>query len=165
MVIMTRTKDEDLVGADIQGRFLQKQRSDLEARVNLAKKYNADLFISIHCNSIPSQRWSGAQTFYDPENKQSELLGKTIQAELIKQLKNTNRQALVRSDTYLFKNLEIPAVIVECGFLSNPTEAQLLSQPEYQHRLAFAIYSGIVKYLADEVNGIKVKNYKKGAHF
>lgn len=156
MVIMTRNTDRDLVDSNIAGRFLLKQRSDLQNRVKLSKEYNADIFISIHCNSIPSERWSGAQTFYDPENKESEILAKTIQSELIKQLKNTKRQALIRRDTYLFENLEIPAVIIECGFLSNPKEAELLSQNEYQYRLAFAIYSGIVKYLAgeaEEVNG------------
>jgi len=154
MVIMTRNIDSDLVNPDIQGKFLQKQRTDLEARVKIANDHKADLFVSIHCNSTPSPRWYGAQTFYESENKDSETLGKAIQAELIKQLKNTKRQALVRRDTYLFRNLEIPTVIIECGFLSNPTETQLLTQEEYQYRLAFAIYSGIVKYLAGETEEV-----------
>jgi len=154
MIIMTRNTDTDLVDPNLNGTFLARQRSDLERRVKLAQDYKADLFISIHCNSTPSQRWAGAQTFYDPGNKESELLGKAIQGEIIRQLRNTKRQALVRRDTFLFDNLEIPTVIVECGFLSNPEEAKLLSQEEYQYRLAFAIYSGVVKYLAGEITEI-----------
>ncbi|KJS84966.1 MAG: hypothetical protein JM58_09345 [Peptococcaceae bacterium BICA1-8] len=154
MVIMTRNEDSDLVAPDSNGSFLTKQRSDLENRVKLAHDYQADLFISIHSNSTPSQIWAGAQTFYNSEHKESETLGKAIQEEIIKQLKNTKRQALVRKETYLFDKLEIPAVIIECGFLSNPKEAELLSQQEYQHRMAFAIYSGIVKYLSGETNEV-----------
>lgn len=154
MIILTRNTDSDLIDPNLNGSFLTKQRSDLESRVKLAQNYGAHLFVSIHCNSIPSPRWAGAQTFYDPDNKESELLGKTIQGEIIKQLKNTKRQALVRRDTFLFDNLEIPTVIIECGFLSNPQEAKLLSQEDYQYRLAYAIYSGIVKYLAGEIGEV-----------
>ncbi len=150
MVVMTRNTDTDLVGTDVQGSLLQKQRIDLQNRVKLARDYNADIFISIHCNSIPSERWSGAQTFFEPGDVESEQLAKCIQNELIQQLKNTKRQAIQRKDTFLFNELDIPTVIVECGFLSNPKEARLLTEPEYQYRLAYAIYSGIVKYLADK---------------
>ncbi|MFZ5942566.1 MAG: N-acetylmuramoyl-L-alanine amidase CwlD [Bacillota bacterium] len=150
MVIMTRNTDQDLVDPDLEGRFLVKQRSDLDNRVKLAEKYNADLFISIHCNSIPSEKWSGAQTFYPADSKESEILAKSIQEQIISQIGNTKRQALVRKDTFLFDNLKIPSVIIECGFISNPKEAELLTQEEYQYRLAFAIYSGMAKYLAGE---------------
>ncbi|NLT93927.1 MAG: N-acetylmuramoyl-L-alanine amidase CwlD [Clostridia bacterium] len=158
MVIMTRNTDTDLVDPNVNGSLLSRQRSDLQKRVELAKEYDADLFISIHCNSTPSQVWSGAQTFYDPENKESEALAKSIQREIIEQLKNTKRQALVRRDTFLFENLEIPVVIIECGFLSNPKEAELLQQEEYQYRLAYAIYSGVVKYLANEITEVNLDN-------
>jgi N-acetylmuramoyl-L-alanine amidase len=158
MVIMTRNSDTDLVDPNLNGSLLARQRSDLKKRVELAKEYDADLYISIHCNSTPSQVWSGAQTFYDPENEESEVLAKSIQGEIIEQLKNTKRQALVRRDTFLFENLEIPVVIIECGFLSNPKEAELLNQEEYQYRLAHAIYSGVVKYLANEINEVNGDN-------
>ena len=155
---MTRNSDTDLVDPNLNGSLLARQRSDLKKRVELAKEYDADLYISIHCNSTPSQVWSGAQTFYDPENEESEVLAKSIQGEIIEQLKNTKRQALVRRDTFLFENLEIPVVIIECGFLSNPKEAELLNQEEYQYRLAHAIYSGVVKYLANEINEVNGDN-------
>lgn len=154
MVIMTRNSDTDLVSPDLQGPLIRKQRSDLQKRVEIATDYSADLFISIHCNSTPSTRWSGAQTFYDGENKNSEFLAKAIQSQIIKQLRNTKRNALVRKDTFLFDNLEIPAIIIECGFISNPTEAKLLAQEEYQYRMAYAIYSGIVEYLAGEIKEV-----------
>lgn len=158
MVIMTRNTDTDLVDPNLEGSLLARQRADLEKRVELAKEYEADLFISIHCNSTPSPVWSGAQTFYDPKNKESERLAKSIQGEIIDQLKNTKRQALVRRDTFLFDNLEIPTVIIECGFLSNPKEARLLMEEDYQYRLAHAIYSGVVKYLANEINEVNSEN-------
>ncbi|MFZ7104447.1 MAG: N-acetylmuramoyl-L-alanine amidase CwlD [Peptococcaceae bacterium] len=154
MVIMTRNKDTDLVNPDLQGRFLAKQRSDLENRVKMANDYSADLYISIHCNSTPSERWTGAQTFYDENNKAGEVLAKSIQNQIVKQLRNTKREALIRKNTFLFEQLQIPTVIIECGFISNPNEAKLLSQEEYQYRMAYAIYSGLVKYLAGEVSEV-----------
>lgn len=153
IVLMTRDSDVDLVGA-AEGSFLQKQRADLKNRVDIAKEQEVDIFISIHCNSIPSPKWSGAQTFFEPENQESEIIAKTVQQELIKQLKNTKRQAIKREDTYLFRNLDIPAIIIECGFLSNPKEADLLTQEEYQHCIAFAIYSGLVKHFAQNAEQV-----------
>lgn len=153
IVFMTRDSDVDLVN-DENGSLLEKQRADLKNRVAIAKEQGVDTYISIHCNSIPSPKWSGAQTFFDPENQESEIIAKTVQQELIKQLKNTKRQAIKREDTYLFRNLEVPTIIIECGFLSNPKEANLLTQEEYQHCVAFAIYSGLVKHYAQNAEQV-----------
>lgn len=147
-VIMTRNSDTDLIG-NTNGQLIIKQRADLQARVHVAKKNNADIFISIHCNSIPSPKWSGAQTFYKDNDLESELLAKSIQQEIKSHLKNTKREAIIRKDTFLFENLDIPTVIVELGFLSNPQETKLLKNESYQQRLAYAIYSGLVKYLSN----------------
>lgn len=148
VTIMTRTSDEDLVPADKNdAKLILRQRADLEARASIATASGADFYISIHCNSSPSSTWSGAQTFFAPDNPESAQLAQFIQQSLIKQLGNTDRQAIERKDTYLFEHLEIPSVIVECGFLSNPQETNLLRDPAYQHKIAYAIYCGISDYL------------------
>lgn len=148
ITVMTRSSDEDLVPAEeSESKMILRQRADLKARTDIAAASSADLFVSIHCNSIPTPQWRGAQTFYSPENAESAYLAETIQQSLIKQLENTERAALVRDDTYLFKHLEIPAVIVECGFLSNEAETTLLQDPAYQQKIAYAIFCGISDYL------------------
>ncbi len=148
ITVMTRESDKDLFPESEQdSKMILRQRADLKARTDIAAASQADLFVSIHCNSIPTAKWSGAQTFYAPNSEQSAQLAQAIQASLISQLKNTDRAALVREDTFLFEHLDIPAVIVECGFLSNAEEAALLQQDAYQQKIAYAIYCGISDYL------------------
>lgn len=148
ITVMTRESDKDLVPQSEQdSKMILRQRADLDARTNVASASQADLFVSIHCNSIPSVQWSGAQTFYASDNEQSAQLAQSIQQALKNQLKNTEREAIVREDTYLFKHLDIPAVIVECGFLSNTDETALLQQEAYQQKIAYAIFCGISDYL------------------
>lgn len=148
-VIMTRRTDIDLIPQQSQNKtLLLQQRADLETRVQMASQTNADYFISIHCNSIPNEKWKGAQTFYNPEDPESKALAEAIQQTLIEQLGNNNRNALPREDTYLFQNSTIPTVIVECGFLSNSEESVKLQDSAYQQQLAWSIYLGIHNYLS-----------------
>lgn len=147
-IIMTRTTDTELCDTTDEMSLLNLRRADLQRRTDIAKQANADYFISIHCNSISSPQWHGAQVFYRPNDPASESLAIAIQNRLTEQLKNTDRQAIVRDDTYLFHNLDIPTVIVECGFLSNPTEDELLLDELYQQKIAHAIYLGISDYLS-----------------
>lgn len=145
LVVLTRDTDKDLV---TPGEGTMKKR-DLDNRLAIVKDVKADLYIGIQANSYGS-RWTGAQTFYNIENEEGELLAVTIQNEIKRQLKNTNRKALKISDndSYMLRNMQdIPAVIVEVGFISNRSEEILLNDPEYQQRMALAIYSGVVKYL------------------
>ena len=116
----------------------------------MGQQSKADYFISIHCNSIPDEKWSGAQVFYNPEDPQSEKLAQAIQQMLITQLGDHDREALPREDTYLFRNATMPTVIIECGFLSNKEEAANLQDSAYQQQLAWAIYLGLNNYLAQE---------------
>ncbi len=147
-IIMTRTTDTELCDTNEELSLLNLQRADLKKRTDIAKQANADYFISIHCNSISSPQWHGAQVFYRPNDPVSESLAIAIQNRLTEQLENTDRQAIARDDTYLFRNLDIPAVIVECGFLSNPAEDELLLDELYQQKIAHAIYLGISDYLS-----------------
>jgi N-acetylmuramoyl-L-alanine amidase len=119
---------------------------DLVERVRLAQRVGADLFISIHCNAFDS-REKGAQLFYDPKSPEGKKLAEAIQTEISRRLANTDRVPL-SIDAFVLRTQQIPAVIVEVGFISNPREEKLLADPGYQRQMAFAIYAGIVNYLA-----------------
>jgi len=148
-VILSRTTDSDLLTTDNGESLLKKQQLDLHARTQLAIGTNCDYYISVHCNSIPSPQWHGAQVFYKPNDTESQHLAETIQYYLTCELQNTTRQALPRDDTYIFKNTPMPAVIIECGFLSNEEECNLLKDDFYQQKIAYAIFLGISDYLSD----------------
>ena len=108
--------------------------------------------VSIHQNSYPSSEISGAQVFYYTQSQKGKELAEYIQAELIRQLAPANRrQAKANDSYYLLKKTSSPTVIVECGFLSNPTEADLLCDPDYQDLVVSAIYSKIIKQLTKAI--------------
>lgn len=165
MVIMTREDDRELASEDAhrQGR---RKKEDLMNRVKLINTDYADLFVSIHLNSVNSTRWRGAQTFYNPLWTESERLARFIQDELIRNLENTNRLPKKNQDILILRASQIPGVLVEAGFLSNPEEARLLSQAEYQKKVAAAIYTGILRYYSDE-NTLEwpTSHLSRGVHF
>ena len=150
MVVMTREADVDLCEG-VEGSLLTKKRHDLSQRVAKAEKVKADLFLSIHTNADPSPRWYGAQTFYYANSEESRRLAICIQDELVRILGNNNRKAK-EGVFFVMEKTTMPTVIVEVGFISNPREEQLLSDPLYQSRIAYAILSGLVKYSAKEVS-------------
>lgn len=124
----------------------ESKRGDLKERKNIANELNIDMLISIHQNSFSSQSVRGAQVFYYDGSEASKALAECIQ-ERLKELDNTNqRVAKADSSYYLLKQTNVPAVIVECGFLSNPEESQKLSDDKYQEKIAWAIYLGILDY-------------------
>ncbi len=139
-----------LATRDDDHRMGTRYREDLTLRVRLAEGQNADLFISIHANSYPRDRSQrGAQTFSQPGEEDSAALSGAIQAEIIRILGNTDRTPK-ELDFFLGRNATMPTVLVETGFVTNPREFELLQDPGYQQKMAFAIYCGIVKYLAEQ---------------
>ncbi|NLO89951.1 MAG: N-acetylmuramoyl-L-alanine amidase CwlD [Clostridia bacterium] len=145
-VVLTREDDRDL---STPGKSLsERKREDLSNRVKLAENRKADIFLSIHTNAFGT-RWTGAQTFYHNKSEESKRLAECIQTEIIRIMGNTKRKPLPL-DTYILRNLKVPAVIVEVGFLSNPGEEKLLQDEHYQNKMAYAIYAGVVKYFAEE---------------
>lgn len=142
-VIMTRESDMWLAEPDAP----HKKRSDLTKRVEIANRNNADMFISIHANSMHDRGQRGAQTFSQPGSEAGKILSRFIQDELSRVLGNTSRKP--KQIDYFIRQCKVPAVIVEIGFLSNPAEEKLLLDPAYQEKTAFAIYCGIVRYIAD----------------
>ncbi len=131
-----------------ENKALGKSKStDMKERMEITKKNNADIFVSIHLNSYPKSNYYGAQTFYYSGSKSGKILAEAIQEQLIKILDRGNKRLAATSDSYyVLKNTQIPAVIVECGFMSNPEEYKLLQDDEYQEKIAWAIYLGINIY-------------------
>ncbi|ADI02941.1 N-acetylmuramoyl-L-alanine amidase CwlD [Syntrophothermus lipocalidus] len=149
VVVMTRETDNDLADSGFEGSLIERKRQDLARRAAKAQEVKADMFISIHCNADFSPRWSGAQVFYCPTSEESRHIAISIQQELRRILGNTNREAKP-AVYFITEKTSMPAVILEVGFLSNPQEEFLLADKAYQARLAYAIFSGIVKYHVEE---------------
>ena len=125
----------------------EKKVSDVKNRVKIGNESSADAFISIHLNKIPQSQYYGWQTFFKQNNEKSEQLAKSIQAELNNSIQKTNkREALKITGKYIIEHVEVPITIIECGFLSNPEEEKLLQEDEYQNKLAWGIYNGIMDY-------------------
>lgn len=146
-VVLTRSDENGIYEADAN--TIRKQKiSDMENRVKIANESEAEIFISIHQNKIQKSQYSGYQTFYKNNDKESNNIARSIQDSLNSILKKDNTRTIKSiSGIYLTKNVEIPLVIVECGFLSNEEEANLLESDDYQDKLAFSIFIGIMNYL------------------
>lgn len=149
LVVMTREGDYDLASEETKG-YSKRKTEDLKKRVRLIEDHRADLFVSIHLNSIPSNRWSGAQTFYPPNNADSKNLAELIQTEIRYNLENTRRLAKIDDKVFLLQALRIPSALVEVGFLSHPQESEMLRDEKYQMKVAAAVYKGILRYSAGE---------------
>jgi len=145
-VILTRSDENSIY--DIDSKTLrQKKISDIHNRVKIGNESSADVFVSIHLNKIPQQQYWGWQTFYKQESAEGQKLASSIQNSLNESIQKDNKRTPMKIDNiYIIKNVEIPTTIVECGFLSNPEEEQLLLTDEYQNKLAWGIYTGIMDY-------------------
>ncbi len=125
----------------------KKKVSDLKNRVKIGNSSSADIFVSIHLNKIPQEQYYGWQTFYKNNDEQSKRLAESIQNNLNDSIqKENNRLAKTIESIYIVDNVEIPITIVECGFLSNQEELNNLQNAEYQERLAWGIYNGIMDW-------------------
>ena len=145
-VLLTRSNENAIY--DIDSKTLkQKKISDIRNRVKIGNESQADIFVSIHLNKIPQQQYYGWQCFYKEGNEQGQKLAVSIQENLNAAIqKENNRVANTIDNVYIIKHVEIPTTIVECGFLSNPEEEKQLLNDEYQNRLAWGIYNGIINY-------------------
>lgn len=145
-VILTRSDENGIYDLD-KTTLREKKISDIQNRVKIGNESSADIFISIHLNKIPQSQYWGWQTFYRKEDAESKKIADSIQNSLKTTIQKENdRVALGIDNIYIVKNVTIPIGIVECGFLSNPEEEKLLQQEEYQDKLAWGIYTGIMDY-------------------
>ncbi len=147
-VIMTRTEDKLLYSEqeNIKG---QRKIYDLKNRYLIAKDQQEALFISIHMNKFPQSMYSGLQVYYSQNNQKSKILADSIQNNTITYLQKDNNRKIKPSDNsiYLLDRLQIPAVLVECGFLSNERECQMLNDKAYRKQLATVISNSIMENL------------------
>ncbi len=139
----TRTED---ISPGNDGKFIK--RNDLSHRVKMTRDCENPLFISIHMNKFGIEKYSGTQTFYSKNNPTSEVLAINIQRAVRQLIQPDNSREVKKATSAIFvlDRLENPAVLVECGFLSNSREANLLTQKNYQKKLSFCIAMGIAEY-------------------
>ncbi|MGP4063021.1 N-acetylmuramoyl-L-alanine amidase CwlD [Halobacillus sp. H74] len=148
LVYLTRYEDTDL-SSEGAGSLSRRKSEDIRNRVQYIKEKEADFYLSLHLNAIPSAKWSGAQTFYNPGVADSEHLAKFIQSEIRSNMENTDREALGLTNIYLLKHVEAPGALVEAGFLSNERERELLKTDEYQRKIAASIYQGVLRFVTE----------------
>lgn len=147
-VIMTRNDKNSLSTSETNNK-----RDDLNKRTHIRENSNADLFISIHLNHFSESKYRGAQVFYSENNPENKELAQGIQTKLIELADPENTRSIKSTNSiYILKDSSIPSVLAECGFLSNPEEALLLTTPEYQDKIAKALHLGIMDYFEGENN-------------
>ena len=148
-VTMTRSTDDGLQTAD-DATVRQKKVSDMHARLALYEE--AQLVISIHQNMFAVKSCRGSQVFYSPNHPCSKILASCVREQLITQLQPDNERELKagNKDIFLLHKTTKPAILVECGFLSNAEELTRLKDTEYQRHLAFVIACGAVEFMAQK---------------
>lgn len=154
--VMTRT-DTNALNYNANLSISQNKINDIHAREDITNSTENPIFMSIHLNKFEQSKYFGAQVFYSKNNSDSKIFAENMQSNLVLGIKNDNiRTAKQAANTiYLMKMLKCPAIVVECGFLSNPKEEQLLCSEDYQKQLAICIYSGYENYLNGENNETK----------
>ena len=145
-VILTRSDENGIYNTDEES-IKSKKVSDLKNRAKLANSEEADIFVSVHLNKIEQSQYYGWQTFYQENNEKSKLLAGHIQNNLNYAIQKENKREILKlSGKYIMDNVKAPTVTVECGFLSNFEEAEDLQKDEYQEKIAWGIYTGIMDY-------------------
>lgn len=150
-VIMTRSDDNGLYDES----DTNKKAVDMKRRCSIINESDADIAVSIHQNSYVSEQSKGSQVFYYKQSEEGKRLANILQKHLISELDTSNKRTeKADSSYYMLRNTNVPTVIAECGFLSNPEEARKLNSSDYQQKVAQAIYNGIMEYLTDnDING------------
>ena len=145
-VVMTRETDKTL--GENETTVKGKKRADLKERKRMVNDTAPDVFVSIHQNFFEESKYKGAQVFYETNNINSFKLAGIVQESLKNNLDKSNERqcAEIAKGKILFRDLKVPSILVECGFLSNREEAELLKTKEYQQKVAYAIFLGISQY-------------------
>ena len=145
-VVLTREDESGLYDPDASNKKVQ----DMKQRIAIIEKTQPLAAVSIHQNSYTEEYVNGAQVFYYKDSKGGETLAALLQESLRARLNPENHRQMKANDSYyLLKKTQIPTVIVECGFLSNSKEAELLSSEEYQDKVAWAVFMGIMQFISE----------------
>ncbi len=151
-VVMIRETDT-AVGDTTLGTIAERKRSDIQYRARLVNETKECILVSIHQNFFEQSKYSGAQVFFSPNAPESAELAESIRSKIVEKVQPENRRENkpAGEGIYLLRHVSVPAVIVECGFLSNPEEVELLQDAQYQTLLASAIADGIAVFCGKEV--------------
>lgn len=140
-VVMTRLDGNGLYSANADN----YKQSDMEKRIEIINEASPDMVISIHQNSYADSSQRGAQVFYKESDDISLGFANSVQTQLLSQLTSARKEANA-GDYYILNECSVPAIIVECGYLTNVDDEQLLMSDDYQSKVAYAIMCGVVKY-------------------
>ncbi|MEE1010467.1 MAG: N-acetylmuramoyl-L-alanine amidase [Acutalibacteraceae bacterium] len=148
--LMTRS-DDNSIHDDSANTIRQKKISDLKNRLEIINNTDNAVFVSIHQNHYQDSRYSGTQVFYSKNNPHSKDLAESIRYPIISYLQTDNSREIKKSgsEIYLLNNSQIPSVMVECGFMSNPDETDNLKDNTYQQKIAFFIAIGIADFISE----------------
>ncbi len=143
------TRSEDILlydkNSDYQG---HKKSQDMAQRLKITEEYDNAIFISIHMNSFPQEKYKGLQVYYSTNSPNSAILAQKIQTLVANniQLDNNRRIKPSESGIFLLECIHHPAVLVECGFLSNSEDCSNLNSPSYRSKLCFVLFVAICDY-------------------
>lgn len=147
--LLTRTDNNSIHDADAE--TLREQKvSDIHNRLKLIEETPDCIFVSIHQNHYTESKYWGTQVFYSPNNEKSSVLAQSIQSTVVSTLQPDNTRQIKESgdSIYILYHTTAPAVLVECGFLSNAEETAKLNDNEYRQQMADSICSGIISYIS-----------------
>lgn len=139
-VILTRNGDYDLSSPN----SYRRKKSDFDNRIKIINNSSASMYVSIHLNYLEQASYYGPQVFYNNITNNNKKIANNMQNILNKKLKTNRKVKLIPEDTYMYSRLNVPGVLVECGFLSNYNEKIKLTSKEYQQKIAKYISEGIV---------------------
>lgn len=143
-VILTR-EDDNAICDDTAATIHEMKVSDMHNRLNIINNSNADLFISVHMNSFPSEKSNGLHIFYSRNHPEAQAIAELMQGNISAITGAKSHAVKIASDTlFLMKNPKPPAILAECGFISNPREEKLLCDEVYQSKIAFAIANAVI---------------------
>ncbi len=148
--VMTRECDMSIHSSDAET-VRQKKVSDIKNRLKIINDAKNPVFVSIHQNHFTQSKYTGTQVFYSPNNERSRALAQIIQEDIVSSLQPDNTRQIKKSGTqiYLLYHAPCPAVMIECGFLSNESETELLKCDEYQTKIAAITANSILKFISD----------------
>ena len=140
IVLLTREGDYDLSNTNFN-----TKRNDLYNRAKLINNSNSDMYISIHLNSTTSSKWRGLQVFYSSVNKENKIIGEIFYNIFKSNLSNV-RELKKDNSYYMYKNIKVPGILIEAGFISNPSDNYILRSDDYQNTLVNNIVNGVISY-------------------
>ncbi len=141
--VMTRTEDELL---SLPGTTGNHKGRDIRSRIKIAEETPGALLVSVHVNSFPIEKYRGMQVFYSPSDAESAAAAESVQKSCAEYLQHDNDRKIkpASSSIYLLRNVNCPAILIECGFISNAEEEKLLCDPSYQIRIGAVVCAGLL---------------------